>query len=54
MGIVIEDMDATITPEPEKVSGSTKEAAQEAKEPDQPLASGLRHWAQRQLRVKAD
>lgn len=55
MGIVIEDMDATITPEPEKASGSAQEESQKTKESaDQSLASSLQHWARRQLRVKAD
>jgi hypothetical protein len=55
MGIVIEEMDATIMPAAEGATASSQEEEQKPKtSAAEPLASSLQHLMRRQLRVKAD
>jgi len=55
MGIVIEEMDATIVPASESAPANTQEQDQKPKTSTaDTLASGLHQLMRRQLRVKAD
>jgi len=55
MGIVIEEMDATIVPASDSAPANTQEQDQKPKTSTaDTLASSLHHLMRRQLRVKAD
>lgn len=55
MGIVIEEMDATVVPEPvNPPSNPPPETSKPAAREAEPFAATLRHWKRRELRVRAD
>jgi hypothetical protein len=55
MGIVIEEMDATIMPAPERAhAGSPNEEQKPKTSAAEPLGSSLQQLMRRHLRVKAD
>jgi hypothetical protein len=56
MGLVIEEMDASVVPEAGSVGAHTPDGAQRqnAAAAPEPLAAGLRRLMGRELRLKAD